>query len=625
MKRVLTFVMGVALLGAALFSIGTWLKDKPLGQSSGLSVATRLAPTNAVSKTWNLAVGTELTYQIEYRGNVEQSASSSAVQGAQILTGKLHLGVLERQQQSYLTVVWLDADAPQDAASEATYKILSPLLKNGVEVQLGLTGFELQLVHPEVVGDPVRVFWQSMFDRLMVHRDAELDLVDDTEERSLSRKETFGDLAIASTYLWTCATGCAHDADQVWQVTRKIKSQGGSDRSVEGQTEVVMQANRQGILSLQAKLLESFGFGSSSFRINSDLHLSFIDEKRANPELWSKKMATFEAPKVVPSPVTGSDTSIDEAVLAGLDESQILVEIRQNQDLSELPQASYLRLKSWIALHPESLVRLTESLAGPNGSESALQAYIKALGAIGHKAAQAALIDIVRLRAQDEETTGRALTALALVKNPDVSTEKSLLAVVQGEFPVPAQEKAKLVLGAVGHHLRQSSDPGDLQRADTLEKEVGRWLQNAQDQVAREAALSALGNLGPKDLTLLDPYLAGGDTNLRARAYFAMRFSPANDAAQRLADGVKTQTSPSVRRDALEALTLRPKDDRWLAAISSVPFAQLDAAEQMALARSISGARDLEAKARVDLLKRLQSGTTDAQVMQTVQEYLGQF
>jgi HEAT repeat protein len=263
-------------------------------------------------------------------------------------------------------------------------------------------------------------------------------------------------------------------------------------------------------------------------------------------------------------------------------------------------------------------------LAAADTSETVLRSFVKALSAVGHPEAQDALIEILGRRVQDgdRDTVDQILTGLTLVKNPSERAEKAIRALAVGESATPERVKAKLALGAMGYHLRQSSEVGDQGRAQAVEKDLGQLLAKAQDRSAQEAALGALGNLGPKEIGLLSPYLASDDPSIRARAYYALRFSPAEGASQVLADGLTSQTSPLVRRDALEALAMRPKDKYWLAAVEKVPLARLDSGEKLLLGRSISTAEDLDAQARKAMLERLEADTKEPEVRQALNGYL---
>jgi HEAT repeat protein len=447
--------------------------------------------------------------------------------------------------------------------------------------------------------------------------------------QSLSRNEKLGGIPIESNYQWQCGADCGRDLVGEMTLVRTMRSTSGSNsasdsRTVEGSASITFNPELQGISSLEVSTVETIGPLASGLKIRSHLDLKFVEEKHGQSAIWAEK-GNFPSPaKQDLTPGGDSHAAIDRAVISNMNEGEILSELRQHQDLTDLPQSTYLRLKSWIALHPESLPKFTGVLAAPDASETVLRSYIKALGAVGHGEAQDAMVEVMRYRAQngDGDTVDLILTGLTLVKDPTERAEKALRELAMSESPVLGRDKAKLALGAMGYHLRTSSESQDKGRALALERDLGKWLSKAQDRETREAALGALGNLGPSDIGLLTPYIASDDPAIRARAYFALRFSPAEAASQVLVDGLATQTSPVVRRDALEALAMRPKDQHWLSALEKVPVAQLDGGEKLILGRTISAANDLDAKSRTAMLERLEAGAKEPEVRQELGSYL---
>jgi hypothetical protein len=393
---------------------------------------------------------------------------------------------------------------------------------------------------------------------------------------------------------------------------------------VEGSVLIAFRPQLNGIATVEGSTLETIGPAASKLRVKSRVQLSFVAENHPTSPDWAIVGSSPASHESHDEKIDGTQQPIDQAVVAHLDEGEILTELRQSQDLTDLPQSTYLRLKSWIAVHPESLPKFTQVLASPAASDTVIRAYIKALGAVGHSAAQEAMVEIMHQRARDGDgdTVDQLLTAFTLVTKPSEGSEKAIRQLAMSEDPRPERDKAKLALGAVGYHLRQSTEHRDQERAITLEKDLGLLLTKAQDRAARDAALGALGNLGPVDLGILSPYLTSDDPSLRARAYFAVRFSPAEGASQLLVNGLGTETSQLVRRDVIEALAMRPKDQRWLVAMEKASLSQLSSDEKLLLGRSISSAEDLEPKSRAGLLKAMEAGTKDPEVRQALGGYV---
>ena len=529
------------------------------------------------------------------------------------------MGVIAKTLQGYNVRIWLVPDHTDSPDGESTERAMQRILKDAVAGHLDFYGFQLRLTSEESLAEDVRSFWQSLLERLAAPVTPELFGATRTAH------EKIGGVAVESTYEWQCGAQCGQNLSQETRLLRTIRPLSPTaERMVEGSVLIAFKPHLNGIATVEGSTLESIGPDAAKLRVKSRVQLSFVAENHPTSPDWAVVGSSHPSNAPHGEKIDGTEQPIDQAVVAHLDEGEILTEMRQNQDLTELPQATYLRLKSWIAVHPESLPKFTQVLASPAASETVIRAYIKALGAVGHSAAQEAMVEIMDQRARDGDgdTVDQLLTAFTLVTKPSVGAEKAIRQLAMSEDPRPERDKAKLALGAVGYHLRQSTEARDHERAITLEKDLGLLLTKAQDRAAREAALGALGNLGPLDLGILSPYLASDDPSLRARAYFAVRFSPAEGASQLLVNGLGTETSQLVRRDVLEALAMRPKDQMWLAAVEKVSLSQLSSDEKLLLGRSISSAEDLEANSRAAVLKVMEAGTKDPEVRQALGGYV---
>jgi hypothetical protein len=615
------YFVGAALAGVALF---LFIRDRrsdlqvtPVGSPS----AGALQSQADVSLTpWHLEDGTELVYRLDYRGEIEPSSSEASSPNAQVLDGALHVGVIAKTLKGYDVRMWLLPNRATGPDGDATQRAMNRILKDAVTGHLDFYGFQLRLTSEASLSEDVRSFWQSLLERLAAPVPPELFGTTRTAH------EKIGGVAVESTYEWQCGEDCGQTLSHETRLLRTIRPLSPSaERTVEGSVLIAFKPDLKGVATIEASTVESIGPAASKLRVKSRVQLTFVAENHPTSPDWaivgSSHTSTNESHN---DEVDGTNQPIDQAVVAHLDEGEILTELRQNQDLTDLPQATYLRLKSWIAVHPESLPKFTQAVASPTASETVIRAYIKALGAVGHSAAQEAMVEIMGQRARDgdRDTVDNILTAFTMVTKPSEGAEKAIRQLAMSDDPTAERDKAKLALGAVGYHLRQSPEGRDQERAITLEKDLGELLTKAQDRAAREAALGALGNLGPVDLGVLSPYLTSDDPSLRARAYFAVRFSPAEGASQLLVNGLGTETSPLVRRDVLEALAMRPKDQRWLEAVEKGPLSQLSGDEKLLLGRSISSADDLEAKSRAAVLKALEAGTKDPEVRQALSGYV---
>lgn len=620
MKKSSWYFVGAVLAGVALF---VFIRDR----QSELQLAPVASPSAGalqsqadVSLTpWHLEAGTELVYRLDYRGEIEPSTSGASSPKAQVLDGALHVGVIAKTLQGYDVRIWLVPDHSNGPDLDATERAMNRILKDAVTGHLDFYGFHLRLTSGASLSEDVRSFWQSLLERLAAPVTPELFGTKRTAH------EKIGGVAVESTYEWQCGADCGQTLSHETRLLRTIRPLSPSaERTVEGSVLIAFKPRLNGITNVEGSTIESIGPAASKLRVKSRVQLSFVAENHPTSPDWATVSSSHTSNESHGETIDGTEQPIDQAVVAHLEEGEILTELRQHQDLTDLPQSTYLRLKSWIAVHPESLPKFTQVLASPAASDTVIRAYIKALGAVGHNAAQEAMVEIMDQRARDGDgdTVDQLLTAFTLVTKPSEGAEKAIRLLAMSEDPRPERDKAKLALGAVGYHLRQSTEARDQERAITLERDLGLLLTKSQDRAAREAALGALGNLGPVDLGILSPYLTADDPSLRARAYFAVRFSPAEGASQLLINGLGTETSQLVRRDLLEALAMRPKDQRWLAAVEKVSLAQLSSDEKLLLGRSISSAEDLEAKSRAALLKAMEAGTKDPEVRQALGGYV---
>lgn len=224
------------------------------------------------------------------------------------------------------------------------------------------------------------------------------------------------------------------------------------------------------------------------------------------------------------------------------------------------------------------------------------------------------------------DEVSRVMTAMALLKEPagvvDEALREFFLAPERGKGEDALQEKAELVLGAVGHKLQSARSDGDQERRRRIEELLGERLRGAKTPLALDRALAALGNLGPARLETLAPYLGSEDPRVRARAVFALRWATAPEALATMTRVVSQDPSEAVRHEAVEALAMHPANQAWMEALTALPARRLSAGDQVRIAQSLAEASALPAAARRDGIQSLMDAAADDQVRSTIEEYL---
>ena len=150
----------------------------------------------------------------------------------------------------------------------------------------------------------------------------------------------------------------------------------------------------------------------------------------------------------------------------------------------------YLKFKAMIYLHPEECVKLGPVLANADVSSPSFRIVSGALGAIGHREAQAAVRQAIAARPQDSAALASLIATLGGAPHPTVESEKAIHQVALTAPDANVSGAAILALGSMARSLART-EPA---RANAI---TDLLLQRADangpaDQI--QAAVQALGN-----------------------------------------------------------------------------------------------------------------------------------
>lgn len=208
-----------------------------------------------------------------------------------------------------------------------------------------------------------------------------------------------------------------------------------------------------------------------------------------------------------------------------------------------------------IRLQPSLCNDLVPKVAELNLREPQAQVLISALREAGHPQAQSALAHLARLYYQRNDAVAYALLIpnIALLKSPTETTEATLreLAISNdADFAYPA----RLAIGSVGYHLRETNP----MRAYQLSDWIVQQLKRSSNDSEREVWLLALGNLGLNDtLPTIQAYLNSPNENLRTAATGALRFLTLSGTESLLLERLRTDNSRLVKQEAISAFQYR--------------------------------------------------------------------
>ncbi|MFW7381886.1 MAG: hypothetical protein ACOH5I_23975 [Oligoflexus sp.] len=256
--------------------------------------------------------------------------------------------------------------------------------------------------------------------------------------------------------------------------------------------------------------------------------------------------------RVRTEPGTDMNEAVHRRQLAQQKLPDILADLNQEEKLE-----AYLSLKAWIFLHPENLQEILDALGDQPASSFYYRDVIRALTAVGSRASQSALRQLMAQQRNQGDQLRYLVTQFAFVEIPDQESEAILRELAASHKDPKVRHSSKLTLGVVGHRLKQSADPDSQQRYELLENEFMAQLHAARSKQEILSRLAPLGNLGSPQIL---PYIAAGwqqaNDEIKAALIWSLRFVESEEAWHYIQLAVQEGAS-RIREQALQVLNFR--------------------------------------------------------------------
>lgn len=215
------------------------------------------------------------------------------------------------------------------------------------------------------------------------------------------------------------------------------------------------------------------------------------------------------------------------------------------------------RARSQVLEQLEALLQLQPGAAGElnrvvrDGRDEDASLFISALGNAGTEQAERALREVADDPSLEPRRREAAVALLGMDESPSADT-LDYLRDVSADPRKPHRRTATLAYG----NLAVSAGGANAQ--GIVETLLAR-LRAATNEAEQVLCLSALGNTGDRQLPeLLEPWLGGAATAVRAEAGWALRLVGTPEALTRLTRLATSDAEASVRGRAVEALRYRP-------------------------------------------------------------------
>jgi HEAT repeats len=219
----------------------------------------------------------------------------------------------------------------------------------------------------------------------------------------------------------------------------------------------------------------------------------------------------------------------------------------------ELETPVYLKFKALIYVHPESCIELGRVLAQANISSPAFRIVSAALGAVGHRQAQAAMVHAISARPQDPSALVGLIATLGGMPHPSVESEKVLRESSLNATDANVGSAAILALGSMARSLAATESARSGEIVDFLLR-----AENVAPAEKKEVLLQAIGNsASTRALPVLTKLVNDESPAIRASALDALRNIPQTEVDLLLRQALAKDTQAQVRLEAAFALGFR--------------------------------------------------------------------
>ena len=294
------------------------------------------------------------------------------------------------------------------------------------------------------------------------------------------------------------------------------------------------------------------------------LALRLTGSGRLKPEVlgvrqtWAKQrqLASPGTSLYVEASAEEQETAVQRKALGESTADQIFEALKAVESQGEKDGgAHYLKLKALAYVHPESCARMGEQLAIASPETLSMRLLASALSTTGSLPCQEALAKAIRSRREDWPGMAVLIPALGQCQNPSLASIALLEELAYGSPVVSIASTAQLMLGSMAFNLARQGAP---EKAEGIVASALARLEAARDSVLAARFLLCLGNAGsPRSLPTLQSWAVTPDPELRALAFYALRWIEATPVDPLLLKALASDPEARVRSKVIEAFRYR--------------------------------------------------------------------
>ena len=196
-----------------------------------------------------------------------------------------------------------------------------------------------------------------------------------------------------------------------------------------------------------------------------------------------------------------------------------------------------------------------EQLAIASPETLSMRLLASALSTTGSLPCQEALAKAIRSRREDWPGMAVLIPALGQCQNPSLASIALLEELAYGSPVVSIASTAQLMLGSMAFNLARQGAP---EKAEGIVASALARLEAARDSVLAARFLLCLGNAGsPRSLPTLQSWAVTPDPELRALAFYALRWIEAAPVDPLLLKALASDPEARVRSKVIEAFRYR--------------------------------------------------------------------
>lgn len=370
-----------------------------------------------------------------------------------------------------------------------------------------------------------------------------------------------------------------------------------------GMMTAAFDTDRARLLSLEGTEEQEVSMAGKAFaRSRTSLRMELLEADSVSKEELSAGRRAYSERRLRAAGERLSFNSTEAEKLAAIERNDLGSATKESL-LSELAAAEaagkesdtelYLKFKALAELQPEVCPELGRVLAGAGPGSLTLNVLSLALGSAGHGQAQAALVEAIRAGRDGSEDSAKLrslIECLGMVSDPTEEAEESLREAAGAADKPGAGETALMLLGNMARNLEAASPQRAERIVDWLLEEIKRESGGSDSTRRTKVLLLSLGNSGSERAqAAVMEFARSPDVDLRATAVAGLRWMESPAAEERMIDALLNDAAPSVRIEAVFALSFRGGGGRVLEAAKKA-FLRDEAAEvRLAVLRNLLG------------------------------------